>query len=1776
MDYLSFFRSAWWVKGSFANKQYEQQVLNNFFSTFGGKWTVSEFLDAQKDAQKMLPSYSQKNSLSLDALNNSPEAKAIMSQIKTQASLQAVQNFYDMYMSPVGNTDVYYRLGRVSGAAPAGTVNNQTDAQGRMQTRSLFTNKVEYNVYLNWAYRNRKDYYSVMWFPPYVTPNIKKPLVAFENSDIKMSLADFIKATKKGKKEKEEEDTRLQAQNGSYYETYDMNTFLCARSTFTYREPGFKAINDNVHMLQWIFEGVSGIVSTYLTEWDISLYLQEGMITGTNGLLPEVISLTHRMADDNPSHFHDNRANTYGVINCAVSKAFGHNEDAWFINSHPFSAYWSEYPDWKKYGDWSDKTFVEDFGDVYFPRFYTQAKQGLSVFLRKYGNTLKNKIIFQDFEGAALSGYDDWRFRHIWKALYTSEEDSFSDLDIIFLPTSSGVHRKVDLINDVMTKKFFIDTSLSEGDDSYRGNDTQNSRRTDENDEISRYGGGSGSSSGGKKLPFFIKLFRNKKSKSSSAMRAAKSGSRNVFSSMTGNSTFIENEAGKEVKDDAVLGVSKNYIDNAVSVGVPQYNPTLYGGPHGYYKSPKSVASYFEENNNFLRNTPRACGMPKNSNGEYLFDKVDSYTTRTMTYFQGAEKWCTEAVSKNLAIPQCHEQSWSAGYSRLRQGIHCWSWDSAYLGTKIYTKIYGKYVKNNRYWWWSWTWWWWPWKRWRIYDEYKIEWPERAPNGEKYNFDAGYTKEWVKSDTWDHYYFFRWRYWDDYYYYRYSYWDSYYYNYRWVGEYIKHPRGWGWIYRVNLYQYKPVAYVWHWRWEYRKYKRYALHSDPYIRWNIIQTQSNSVYVNPNARSFRHRWRSWWCRLFGWAEPYVNYYVDVAVEDYKLNIPGGGFYTYNAFTNEKTGATISVIMTGKEHEVMDKMVDWKRGVGAKNHINFMTRDSRGNPDVIFRAEVEHALRPITYWVECSRRYSSSRTSYWWEKRYSWQHYMKVHLHRTDRFFAGISKYPFSSRLTWGSNIWDVATPNPWGNYTEHRRSPFDIIKENGSFIAQYNYYNAATGNDETRYSAKGIQGYGLFGSLQGLTLDGDDTEVEKFSDKVSIQDTDRERIAFKELLKRGSFYYWSLDYYDAEIKEIGGNTWRKPGGFPVHSKHRMPRNIAEAMLRFYLRNTFFRDSNGPLIKAYDFRKYNMEVTGLSDAEVRKKIALSDILINAGGGEVKVLESDIISWTTYQKDTVTQSAIGIPMPGTVEMLDKVTLKLFAGGVYTLCSIDCAPRLLYNQLNIQIAYLKFAKDFFCGRDPKTGKRIFDFNFVKKIMKGNESSQGFISNRTWTLSDPNNTVIRDPENPKKIILKESIYGYNYWISEARRIFDNPSHKNEESQKQIEAELNSRISNFTQMRDRLKKFNTMSALDYSSDLIKEMYSIIEDTKVIRFDENVETFIMAYLNVLYEARKYFINKRCNKQDGTLWICRHLEKMIPQALASLVDASNNIDPGELTKAGDLYNVAFYEVQNKAKDRVNAVTTGKALSPDRIKTVYIKVEYSDEEGYLSAKKRYENHEDDEQRVLKVRSWSYVKNPDGSYKKKITNKGERLKNGWVVKDGPYVYPIKPENGDYRLESREFLDNEEVLEHNKQVIKTKQGRVKPTRDDIDEAIWPINWNELAENEGGIIFNLFGGTSAEKLKDLTIAGVTDPVALLCGAKEKHDYWVVQVETALPRATGFQTDVKIKKFYKKDEKGVSTAPSDSPSPLIGAAAYAMWPIIEEQASIIPNAGDFALKVAQLS
>ena len=97
---------------------------------------------------------------------------------------------------------------------------------------------------------------------------------------------------------------------------------------------GFKQLNDQINKVQNLYRLLTGEIRTKITEWDLSLYLQEpGWATYTSGTISYLdenaafdLSLLYRIFLDNPSGYHltpggttpDTRALIYGLINASL------------------------------------------------------------------------------------------------------------------------------------------------------------------------------------------------------------------------------------------------------------------------------------------------------------------------------------------------------------------------------------------------------------------------------------------------------------------------------------------------------------------------------------------------------------------------------------------------------------------------------------------------------------------------------------------------------------------------------------------------------------------------------------------------------------------------------------------------------------------------------------------------------------------------------------------------------------------------------------------------------------------------------------------------------------------------------------------------------------------------------------------------------------------------------------------------------------------------------------------------------------------------------------------------------------------------------------------------------------------------------------------------------------------------------------------------------------------------------------------------------------------
>ena len=89
-------------------KEYNDLVKNVYDAAGGIGMTLSEFLNLQNSSEgsSELVSYLDEKGYSVRSMGE--DAKIFNDQINTQAALQTIQNFYDMYISPTQG-DAQYR-----------------------------------------------------------------------------------------------------------------------------------------------------------------------------------------------------------------------------------------------------------------------------------------------------------------------------------------------------------------------------------------------------------------------------------------------------------------------------------------------------------------------------------------------------------------------------------------------------------------------------------------------------------------------------------------------------------------------------------------------------------------------------------------------------------------------------------------------------------------------------------------------------------------------------------------------------------------------------------------------------------------------------------------------------------------------------------------------------------------------------------------------------------------------------------------------------------------------------------------------------------------------------------------------------------------------------------------------------------------------------------------------------------------------------------------------------------------------------------------------------------------------------------------------------------------------------------------------------------------------------------------------------------------------------------------------------------------------------------
>ena len=1629
-----------YLTGNQANNIFNSLILENTYRDAaywlgqGSKYNLTRFLQLKKaEANNTSETVDENGEVVGDVTESiyigaSEEEKLlgedgaeILKQAFSEAAKKTLQMYIDSYMAPVGNTDIKFRLGKVTGIKNTVAVydendvesikkeydkdNTITDNLGRIYTRTNLETSFKVNYWSDKtsSVQTMNIPYVNLYFPPYKVPDTLKNLNIWNTA-----MSAWQNLVKYGTYKASEP-------------TFNLTTLKNSRGDFTYRTPAFKAITDNINLLQYILEQVSGIVSTYLTDWDISMYIQEGLISDGMYSIGDAgaIWMLYRIRQDNPLagtkdaiYYKDDRALAFGSVTAACSKLFGDNECLWVPNYYPLSAYWTPYwgvnDIWNKDGtalktpkqlteehilvkttDGSNTGFLPGF---YFPELggdeynYIDIRDDLSF---------AQKVKLTDERNAALSGWLSWDCHPYSDILYSTSEDGLSDLDIT-LQNIALKSKKIQSALKILRGKVLDIGGVPLNEDYFNMGDRaqtimSSSGNQASGEEISAAGKESSSSGNmAAKLARYL-LTGDKGSDSSSTTgdtgeydTSTIEGSLNLANkNATGYAdadTFTENLLSAPGSD------SIKY--NANTTGIPQNGPPLFGGPHGGSLSPRTPQAYFQPDNILLRNQPRL---------DCLTDRHNNFVNDT-GYGYGVRGYSTQdfyhADGRDFGDL---DQSPEYAIHKLRNGLLRWNMSTCYtiqkswdwfVGTIHYTwspcttyitwptQLNDAYITYPTY-----------------YDEYGREQNTEVRWGwvthyQPYTTDAG----WFEGSYWwynneNSYSVLEWR----------------------GGE-----KYW------RIESYGPHRYGYMTQYLYKQYQRYKCGSLPSKQWHIVETEVETWRAHYYSTPIL--WCIWAFGWLLWNPPRLNIYQTGTRRAFRLHIPGNEYgmpYRMEAW-HQYYDYNVSDGYTGNEQYLLDYLSkEYPNGDGtmffAQSNESYDQFLANG-PNAIFEIPVFPAKRYIPYKV-LNWRWHWCHIDYFWDSRANGVSYLEVNPLAVKTFFGDLQSEPYHGNTLVGTDSFIESIPD---KYLRRTVSPVQLMS----------YYQYSWSSLYRNSPSYGMSGYGIYSFLPGV-------------DNNVVSDSQFESYS-KLMTSNALFSNWA----NVRFRDI-------PMPAPVVGSYETSFYSTED-------NTTIYNSNG-------FPRYEMHYM---DSGMRK--------------------------------------------GLSRAFTRATFYDVNEQVYYI-GLDASFKLLLDQLYWQDSFLKQAKSIFIDNVswPVVRKLIDDF--IDKSVSS-ASKTGFNANTQRNYNEETK--------------------FNYWIMKAEKYFP-AAQKDQITQKATLIEtISGRIKTLETAIDAIHAMVAKPADQWTWNNILTAYATTDALRRKLNVSNFEEYIMAYLNVLYEYRKYFINMRFNKQDGTMWILRQLESIIPQAVFANLNKQEMPDISTISedKVYGTYPVAFYDLTNSLSDKVKALGSDSVLGEDRITTVYVKVKYTDFDAY----------DEDQDRIRrKVQSAPTV----------------------VYIDQVHKYAELPADGTYFLDSWERSDNVSKKKYNAAKLKANpkvsKSTLKSVKDYDETGPWYIKWgNEqsLTPIRFGVPAGINIGNMAEMLKSNTSS---DAYTLACAGKNLSDYWTVRLPSnAYPRTPGYRTKVKLKP-WNPETVGVDLSKfmADAESTVTGEFGYALWPVTEAQGSV---------------
>lgn len=1531
------------------------------------------------------------------------EVVEMRGQLKQVATKKLIKMYFDSYMAPM-TSDIVWRLGTATDTV---TADINKPSSGMVYTRSnIHVPYVKSFLHSSGDINQNDSSYTNLWFPPYK----------------------YGPQSKIVRSDKNTENPRLEDLNTGF----DQKNFVVARDNLVYRDVGFKAINDYIQYLQWVTEGVTGIVSTDLTEWDLSVYMQENLMTfNENGNVLKIY-LNYGIYTDNPladekGNYTDDKALCFNVAGSAVSKIEGDNKKIWRPSDYPYTVWWTPYENGKHF-TLNNYVYSED-GEEVIKIPYMSIYDEVDSSFNYSENSTKNIIEHQDFLGLVLQSRHNTT-NYFYTAFYYVPGEGVTEFEIL----SKSFVTKTAGMDDIASKtKYSIDHLIRKA-------------KVNQISDGGWYGAPNDyGSNGGFLGKAMIEATMDSKQKNLSTQQPSKPAAQ-----------LADNSYSADVsKEDALTAMAnKDASQMSDLTGICRWSPALFGGPHGADSSPNSAQGFFEEKSTVARNIPRLdpdfCYKDGNKD-EFFFS-----STNIEDYYKGVNslygpsndekdpnkkyaKGCSPSKTLSNLVNGYIETIAVPAYTKVDYVTYLPPVE-IYYNAQTHTAQYAYDVDAQKY---------------KVVEpaEYRAAWASCRVTS---------TKSTSKSRK--------------------------YYDFDDFKIRIANQNS---IYNESV-PYLKVTY------SATTFKMLDLpqpNDFPNVAWKIVQHNFEPKEGQEKANAWEG---PFWSRV---ESTYGSYDV---VDKYDELKEQTGFVLRLVGAN---GNGIGGFSSETEQKFVEQLLLNRGNSSEPVYLYFFagSKSAEDVPTTMFRAPVYVRYYRNSFIRETKYNFFGKEVVHKHTPQYTYMPFIAVDLAKATVFEDALNYRAQSNIGDNGENTPVHLLSKIVDRTSIYRDNILQLFRQDDEqeldTVVSYTVKDSADASFERFFSDIGYVVERIWKFIN--------------NQKMNVVDENTEGIKIE----------WTST---AEAALYGyGMVSNIPGLNPD-----LPDNILS-----FSNST---NSSNKVSTATDFFDFKKLLCYTDKLKPRSGFNTDDEWFNQpvfntpiDGLKLKFLQAkDFNSQLVISEAQAYQQymSFGGALTSFKEVDAPEGIKTAIKNLYTRCRFwpDTNNGEPYAYIDMSVPFRNFLsvlitqRDFFSFAED-TLLNLISFSTMKSVLLN------YVDRSVLKASG---IKVEDSESGRTATLiraDKSHVLYNYWIEVAGKNFVEEKDFDKKTD-----EIKSEVAKIKGLYDYaigvLQEICRKDTLEWTLKDFIDMYTQIAIIKeaVCSKSNKIDSVLFAYLNMLYYYRMYFIGHRFNKEDGTMWIMRSLESVLEMAAPTNKienpPALNALEPGKKK-----YNVAFYEIQNSPEMKIRAAT-GRIdpLEKDAITTVYVKVDWVDEETYL----KYEE----------------------------TKEGPRIKRIERVVDGDRIikYAKLPENGDYQLLASEYLKNEMRLKWN---AANPQERKKPCLDQ-DKVYLNIAWDEL-----NILYDVFGRVNVENMLEYANDSIS-PEDLFCLMQEGADFWTIKLDDSQKALAELFRTKTILKPVRRSTHELTTATTT----ILGPSAFCISPIVRNLDNSEYGISDDVLKV----